>query len=163
MNDAVRTFIEVKEIDLDRAALQHADYRRALERAGAKVVVLDTSVAHPDAVFVEDTAVVLDDLVVLASMGTTSRRGEVDGVEVELRRHRAQFARIEHPATLEGGDVLRVGRTLFVGATRRTNSAGREALASLARAHGYEVRNVAVNGCLHLKTACTALPDGTIL
>lgn len=163
MNDAVRTFIERRPIDLERAALQHAEYRRALERAGADVVLLDVNVAHADAVFVEDTAVVLDELAVVTSMGAPSRRDEVRGIELELGRHRTEIARIEPPATLEGGDVLRVGRTLLVGASARTNSAGLSSLAHIAARHGYDVRSVPFSGCLHLKTACTALPDGTML
>jgi dimethylargininase len=87
----------------------------------------------------------------------------VDGVARELRRHRAEVARVELPATLEGGDVLRVGRTLYCGVTGRTNRAGVESLRRIAGRFGYEVRGVAVVGCLHLKTACTALPDGTLL
>ena len=163
MNDAVRTFIDVHAIDLDLAALQHEEYRRMLERAGAQVVLLDTNLDHPDSVFVEDTAVVLDEVAILTSMGAPSRRDEPRGIEHELRRHRAEIARIEAPATLEGGDVLRVGRTLFVGATARSNRAGVDALFRIAGRFGYEVRTVAVDGCLHLKTACTALPDGTLL
>jgi dimethylargininase len=163
MNDAVRTFIDVHEIDLDLAALQHEAYRRTLERAGARVVLLDTNLAHADAVFVEDTAVVLDEVAIVTSMGAPSRRDEPGGIEPELRRYRAEIARIEAPATLEGGDVLRVGRTLFVGATARTNRAGFESLTRIAGRFGYDVRSVAIGGCLHLKTACTALPDGTML
>jgi dimethylargininase len=163
MNDALRTFIDVRPIDLELASRQHEEYRRVLERAGAEVVVLEVNAEHADAVFVEDVAVVLDEVAVLTSMGAPSRRPEVRGIEAELRRHRSEIARIEAPATLEGGDVLRVGRTLLVGRTARTNRAGFEALARIAGAHGYEVRSVAVDGCLHLKTACTALPDGTLL
>jgi len=163
MNDAVRTFIDVHAIDLDLAALQHEEYRRVLERAGAQVVVLDVNLAHADAVFVEDTALVLDEVAIVTSMGAPSRRDEPRGIEPELLRHRRTIARIEAPATLEGGDVLRVGRTLFVGATARTNAAGVAALRAIAGPLGYTVRTVAVDGCLHLKTACTALPDGTLL
>jgi dimethylargininase len=163
MNDAVRTFIDVHEIDLDLAALQHEEYRRMLERAGAQVVVLDTNRDHADAVFVEDTAVVLDEVAILTSMGAPSRRDEPRGIEPELRRYRSEIVRMEAPATLEGGDVLRVGRTIFVGATARSNAAGIEVLRQVGRRFGYEVRVVAVDGCLHLKTACTALPDGTLL
>ena len=163
MNDAVRTFIGVHAIDLDLAALQHEEYRRVLERAGAEVVVLDVNSVHADAVFVEDTALVLDEVAIVTSMGTPSRREEPHGIEPELRRHRSVIARIEAPATLEGGDVLRVGRTLFVGATGRTNAAGVAALRAIAGPFGYTVQTVAVDGCLHLKTACTALPDGTLL
>lgn len=163
MNDALRTFIDVRPIDLDRALLQHAEYRRVLERAGAQVVLLETNLAYADAVFVEDTAVVLDEVAILTSMGAPSRRDEPRGIESELRRHRDEVVRMEAPATLEGGDVLRVRRTLFAGATARTNAAGIDALRRIAGRFGYEVRTVAVDGCLHLKTACTALPDGTLL
>ena len=162
MADAVRTFAHVEPIDLDRVGHQHAEYRRALERAGATCIELAVHLDCPDAIFIEDTAVILDEIAVLGSMGTPSRVREVQGVEPELRRRRP-LARIEGAATLEGGDVLRVGRILFVGATSRTNAGGADALARIAEPLGYEVRRVETRGCLHLKTACTALPDGTML
>jgi dimethylargininase len=163
MNDAIRTFIGVHAIDLELAKRQHDAYRQMLERAGARVVVLDTNSAHADAVFVEDTAIVLDEVAILTSMGAPSRRDEPGGIEPELRRHRSELIRLEPPATIEGGDVLRIDKTLLVGATARTNAAGIAALTNAVAAHGYEVRAVRVDGCLHLKTACTALPDGRIL
>lgn len=163
MANALRTFIDVEAIDLALAARQHEGYRQMLVRAGARVVVLEDNLAYPDAVFVEDTAIVLDEVAVLTSMGAPSRRDEPRGIEPELRRHREEIVRIEPPATIEGGDVLRVGRTIFVGATARTNSAGMDALEAVARRFGYELRRVRVDGCLHLKTACTALPDGSLL
>lgn len=163
MADALRTFIDVEPIDLALAARQHEAYRGMLERAGARVVVLDANLAHADAVFVEDTAIVLDEVAVLTAMGATSRGEEPRGIEPELRRHRAEVVRIEAPATIEGGDVLRVGRTIFVGATTRTNAAGMEALDVVLRRFGYALRRVRIDGCLHLKTACTALPDGRLL
>ena len=163
MNAAVRTFIDVEPIDLGRVERQHVAYRRALEHAGAKVVVLDVNVEHPDAVFIEDAAVVLDEIAVVASMGTPSRCAEVHGIERELRHHRNVVRRIEPPATLEGGDVLRAFRTLYVGLGGRTNEAGADALGRITEPYGYEVRRVCVTGCLHLKTACTALPDGRLL
>lgn len=163
MNDAVRTFVDFKEIDLVRAERQHDEYRSMLQRAGARVVLLDANRQHPDACFVEDTAVVLDEVAILTSMGAPSRRDEPQGIEPELRRYRSEIVRIEPPATLEGGDVLRVDRTLFVGATARTNAAGIAALAASSRRFGYDVRTVRITGCLHLKTACTALPDGSLL
>ena len=140
MNDALRTFIDVQPIDLALAASQHEGYRRMLERAGATVVVLAESLAYADAVFVEDTAIVLDEVAVLTSMGAPSRRDEPSAIEPELRRHRPEIARIEAPATIEGGDVLRVGRALFVGATARTNTAGMDALEAIARRFGYSLR-----------------------
>jgi dimethylargininase len=163
MNDALRTFIDVEPIDIELVTRQHGEYRRMLERAGARVVLLDGNLAHADAVFVEDTAVVLDEIAIVTAMAASSRRDEPRAIEPELRKHRTNIAVIEAPATLEGGDVLRVGRTIFVGATTRTNAAGIDALEAIARRFGYAVRPVRVDGCLHLKTAMTALPDGTLL
>lgn len=162
MEQCERTYVERSPIDLARAQQQHRAYRQMLRDCGAEVRVLEVNRDWPDCVFVEDTAIVLDELAVLARMGTESRRGETAGVEAELRKYR-EVRRIEAPATLEGGDALRVGRTLLVGVSRRTNRAGVEALAAIAKRFGYELRPVPVRGCLHLKTACTALPDETLL
>jgi dimethylargininase len=96
-------------------------------------------------------------------MGATSRAPEPLGVEAALRRFRSEVARIEAPATLEGGDVLRIGKKLLVGLSSRTNARGLAALSDIVRPRGYVVVPVRVSGCLHLKTACTALPDGTLL
>lgn len=163
MNDALRTFIDIEAIDLELARTQHEGYRAMLERAGARVVVLDGNLAHADAVFVEDTAIVLDELAIITSMGAPSRRKEPRAIEPELRRHRSEVLHLALPATIDGGDVLRVGRTLFVGSSARYNPAGYAALAEATRRFGYEVRSVRIEGCLHLKTACTALPDGRLL
>lgn len=157
-----RSFVERRPIHYPRALRQHAAYRRTLEEGGCEVRLLDGNADHPDAVFIEDTAVVLDEVAILASMGAESRRPELAAIEPELRRYR-EVRRIELPATLEGGDVLRVGRTLLVGETARTNRAGIEALAELTRPCGYTVRAAVPRGCLHFKSACTALPDGRLL
>ena len=133
-----------------------------LRACGADVRTLKINRDLPDCVFVEDTAIVLDELAVLASMGTESRRDEPAGVEPELRRYR-EVHRVEPPATIEGGDALRVDRKLLVGLSSRTNAAGVSALEAIVRHYGYEVVPVAVRHCLHLKTACTALPDGRLL
>jgi dimethylargininase len=149
-------------IDLALAERQHEGYCRLLAECGAEVRTLTVNRDLPDSVFIEDTAVVLDELAVLTSMGTTVRRAELAGIEQELRQYRPVY-RVSLPAKLEGGDVLRVGRTLLVGLSARTDAAGVEALANAVRSHGYEVRPVPLKNCLHLKTACTALPDGTLL
>jgi dimethylargininase len=162
MADCLRTDANGPAIDQELALQQHARYRELLARCGAAVQVLDMNAAFPDCVFIEDTAIVLDELAILCSLGHPSRRGEAAGVEPQLRRHR-EVRRIELPATIDGGDVLRIGRRLLVGLSERTNAAGAEALADLVRHFGYQVEPVAVNGCLHLKTACTALPDGRLL
>jgi dimethylargininase len=149
-------------IDLDRALDQHAEYCRTLRSCGAEIRVLDVNSEFPDCVFVEDTAVVLDEVALLASMGAESRRGEPTGIEAELKKHRSVRS-VERPATIEGGDVLRVGRTLLVGRSARTNAAGIDALKSLVHQYGYTVVPVPVRGSLHFKTACTALDDHRLL
>jgi dimethylargininase len=156
------TYVARAPIDCSRAVRQHEEYCRVLGECGAEVRTLDVNRELPDCVFVEDTAVVLDEVAVLASMGTPSRRAEPTGVEAELRKYR-EVRRIEAPATLEGGDVLRVGRTLLVGLSPRTNAAGVAALEAVVRRHGYGVSAVPVRQCLHLKTACTTLDDRRLL
>lgn len=163
MDEAVRTHVPHETIDVARVAEQHDGYRRMLEGCGVEVRVLDANREHPDCVFVEDTAIVLDELAIVASMGAPSRAREPSGIEPALRLYREEVVRIEPPATIEGGDVLRVGRKLLVGVTSRTNALGLVALAEIVRPRGYVVVPVRVSGCLHLKTACTALPDGTLL
>ncbi len=163
MNEALRTHVGHEDIDVGRAREQHAAYCRMLEGCGVAVHVLDVNREHPDAVFVEDTAIVLDELAIVGSMGAPSRAAEPEGVEVELRRFRSDVLRVVSPATLEGGDVLRVGKKLLVGLSNRTNARGVAALSEIVRPHGYVVLPVRVTGSIHLKTACTALPDGTLL
>src|SRR5580704_846509 len=114
-------------IDHARAAQQHADYCAMLGGCGAEVRILTANLALADSVFIEDTAIVLDEVAVLTSMGAKSRQPEPAGIEPELRRHR-EVVRINPPATIEGGDVLRVGRKLLVGDSSRTNRVGFDAL-----------------------------------
>src|SRR5262245_62087719 len=125
-------------INYGRAVRQHAAYCEMLRQCGAEVITLDINRDLPDCVFVEDTAVVLDELAVLCSMGTESRRAEPTGIGAELRKYR-EIHRIELPAMIEGGDVLRVGRTVFVGLSSRTNPAGARALDATVRRYGYRV------------------------
>lgn len=157
-----RTCIDRVPIDYDLAVQQHAQYCAALRSCGVDVHVLDVNRHLPDAVFVEDTAVVLDEVAVLTSMGTEARRGELPAIALALEPHRPLVS-MKGPATLEGGDVLRVGRRLLVGLSVRTNLAGLKALEEIVSRYGYRVLPVPVHGCLHLKTAGTALPDGSLL
>lgn len=157
-----RTHLGRATIDIARARRQHEAYCQMLRDCGAEVQVMDVNREWPDSVFVEDTAIVLDEVAVLASMGAESRRGETAGIERELRNHQ-KVERIALPATIEGGDVLRMGRSLLVGVSSRTNRAGVNALDDVVRRYGYKVIPVPVHDCLHLKTACTALPDETLL
>lgn len=156
------SFIQRDPIDVSLARRQHAAYEQALERAGARVVRLPAADDHPDATFVEDTALVLDELAVIPIMGAPSRRGETVEVERCLSAYRPA-ARLVPPATLDGGDVMRVERRIFVGLTARTNRAAVEQLRALTHPYGYEVTAVAPKGCLHLKSACTYLGRGIVL
>lgn len=156
------THLTREPIDYARAVAQHQAYCVALVTAGLTVIRLPTDPAYPDCCFVEDTAVVLDEVAVIASPGAASRRGETALIAQTLSRYRP-LVHLELPATLEGGDVLKVGRRLFVGRTARTNDAGIAALAAAIVPWGYEVVPVAVAGCLHLKSAVTALDEETVL
>lgn len=157
-----RAFVERVPIDFDRAARQHAAYRRHLSDLGRAVHVMPAEPHLPDSVFVEDTAVVLDELAVLTRPGAPSRRQEVESVAGRLREWRT-LRRIEEPGTLDGGDVMRAERTLFAGRTRRTNAAGIAQLSDLVAEWGYGVVPVSVEGCLHLKSACSYIGEGTAL
>jgi len=160
--DCALTFQAREPIDLPKANLQHAAYCDALRQAEIEVEVLPALEHLPDAVFVEDTAVVLDELAVIARPGAMTRRGEVATVAVALKRHRT-LACIEEPGTLDGGDLLTVGRQLFVGLSSRTNEAGYNQLSRAVLRHGYRAAPVRVEGCLHLKTAVSALDQETLL
>ena len=156
------SFREREPIDLERAVAQHASYAELLRTLGLEVVELPADPRYPDCCFVEDVAVVLDEVALLTRPGAASRRGEVEAIEAAL----APFRSIETtppPATLEGGDVLRVGHTLYVGRSARTNEAGIARLAAVAEPLGYRVVPVPVTGCLHLKSAVTALDDERLL
>ncbi len=160
--DCELTHVERTPIDLAVARAQHASYLDALETLGVRVVRLPELADYPDAVFVEDTVLALDEVAVLTRPGAESRRGEVDAMGDAI----AQFRPLLHlgaPATLDGGDVLRLGRTLYVGRTARTSEQGIEALRVLVAPFGYAVCEVAVAGALHLKTAVTQVSPDWIL
>lgn len=156
------SFVAREPIDLPLARAQHAAYTQALRDAGCRVVELPAEDAHPDAVFVEDTAIVLDEVAVLTRPGAPTRRAEVGSVAEALVAFRPML-RIEDPGTLDGGDVLRIGRRLFVGESARSNDAGRAQLAALLAAHGYRVQSVPMRDCLHLKSGVSAVADDTLL
>jgi dimethylargininase len=156
------THLPRQPIDFAAALAQHCAYQQALRTAGIDVIELPADPALPDGVFVEDTAVVLDELAVIAAPAPLSRRAEALAIESVLVPFRP-LVRLPDGAFLDGGDVLRLGRALYVGLSDRTGEAGVRALAALVRPFGYTVTGVCVTGCLHLKTACTALDDKTLL
>ena len=156
------SFVERSPIDLALARRQHAAYVAALESAGCEVRQAPPLPAMADAVFVEDTAVVVDELAVLTRPGAESRRGEVASMAETLRPLRP-LAWIEAPGTLDGGDVLRIGRKVYVGRSARSNDAGLGQLRALLAPHGYSVEGVRTRECLHLKSAVTAVGDDAVL
>ncbi|GAB3366637.1 N(G),N(G)-dimethylarginine dimethylaminohydrolase [Lysobacter rhizosphaerae] len=162
LGDCQLTHVARTPIDVARADAQHRAYQRALSALGCRVLVLEAEPSMPDAVFVEDVAIVLDEVAVMTRPGAESRRGEGASVAELLRRYRPLRA-IEAPGTLDGGDVLRVGRTLYVGQSGRSNAEGSAQLQAAIEEFGYHVQSVPIHGCLHLKSAVTALRDDTLL
>ena len=150
-------------IDLDRAREQHAAYEWALVEEGCTVRRLDSGPNMPDAVFIEDIAVVLEEGAVICRPGAEARRAETPGVVEALVRHGRPLQQIQAPGTLDGGDLLVVGREVFVGASARTNRAAIDQLSGMLAAVGYTVRAVPVRGCLHLKSAVTTVAPDTLL
>jgi dimethylargininase len=149
-------------IDVDLARRQHAEYERALESTGCTVERVSSDASMPDAVFIEDAAIVLDELAIVSRPGAASRRGETAAVAEALARHR-RVVTIDAPGTMDGGDVLSVGRTIFVGRSTRTNDDGIASLRAITEPLGYSVHALGVPSCLHLKSALTALDDTTLL
>lgn len=157
------TFLDRVPVDVRRAERQHAAYRDTLSSLGCAVRALPALPEAPDGVFVEDAAVVVDDLAVLTRPGAASRRAETDSLRPTLEALGLGIARIRPPGTLDGGDVLQTGADVLVGRSRRTNDAGVEQLRALVEPLGRRVTVCEVLGCLHLKTGVTALPDGSLL
>ena len=156
------SFVARTAIDVDLAIAQHRDYERALELLGCRVIALPALEEQPDAVFVEDVAFVLDEVAVMTRPGAESRRGEGASIATVLADFRPLLC-IEAPGTLDGGDVLRIGRAIFVGQSARSNAAGIAQLRELLAPYGYTVQGVATHGCLHLKSAVTQVAPDTLL
>lgn len=156
------TYLERQPINLDLAQQQHRQYEAALAALGCQVISLPVLADQPDSVFVEDTAIVLDELAIITRPGAQSRRPEIESMAATLADHRT-LHHINGGGTIEGGDVLRIGKTIYVGISSRTNLAGIEQLRAIAEAAGYTVRPVTVSGCLHLKTAVTQVGTDTLL
>jgi dimethylargininase len=162
LNRCELTYQTRVEIDIARAQAQHRTYEECLEELGARVISLPAEPGLPDSMFVEDPVVVVDEIAVINRMGAESRRGEAESMARALQPFRP-LRRIEGPATLEGGDVLRMGKRVFVGISPRTNMEGIGQLAEFLKPFGYTVIPVGLRGCMHLKSACTMLADGVIL
>jgi dimethylargininase len=161
--EGIVTHIDRSPVDAALAAKQHADYVRALAEAGWTIREVEPADELPDSAFIEDTMVVCDGLAVLTRPGAEERRPEVDGAEAAVRELGLEIARIEPPGTLDGGDVLQVGDTVYVGRGGRTNGEGIRQLRRHLAARGRAVVPVPLKQVLHLKSAVTALPDGTLI
>jgi len=162
INQCELTHVEREPIDVARARAQHAAYEQALEAAGCRVVRVAAAHGLPDAVFVEDTAFVVPELAILTRPGAASRQAETAPVAEALRPY-IDVRSIEAPGTIDGGDVLVAGRRVFIGRSSRTNAHAIAQVRALLQPLGYEVTSVDVTGCLHLKSAATALSEHELL
>jgi dimethylargininase len=150
-------------VDIKLALQQWQDYIEVFRRHGWDVVELPALPDHPDGVFVEDVVVMFGDLAVITRPGTASRLGEIDGIDTPLTDLGYRVERVEQPGTLDGGDVLKVGTTIYIGLGGRTNVEGIEQFRSFVEPMGATVIAVPMTKALHLKSAVTALPDGTVI
>lgn len=162
INSCELTHLNREPIDYEAARSQHGLYLEALRKCGCQVLPLQPEPDLPDSVFVEDTAVVVDEVAVITHPGAPSRRPETVSIAEKLAKYKP-LARIEAPGILDGGDVLRIGNRFFVGLSSRSNEAGLDQLREILEPHGYVVNAATVTGCLHLKSAVTAIGDDAIL
>lgn len=156
------TFQSRVAIDVEVARAQHGAYEQALAAAGYRVEQLDSDAAMPDSVFVEDMAIVFGELAIITRPGADSRRREVPALEVALAAYRP-LHEIQPPGSVDGGDVLVAGKHVFVGRSTRTNASAATQIRRLLGPFGYTVVQTEVRGCLHLKSAVTALDDDRLL
>ena len=162
INRCELTFHERKPIDVNKAIAEHKAYEKSLERLGARVISLPAIPDLPDSVFVEDAAIVVDEVAVLTRIGVASRQPESAALRETLSHHRP-IQEMTAPATLDGGDVLRIGDEFFVGNSQRTNCEGVRQLGEILSPIGYTLQPVELRNCLHLKSACSYLGNNTIL
>jgi dimethylargininase len=162
LGDCELTHLSRVPIDVDLARAQHRGYEEALRAAGCSVERLTAGPDLPDSVFIEDIAVVFDELAIVTRPGAASRRAEMPAVADALARHRS-VQTIQAPGTMDGGDVLVAGRRVFVGRSTRTNEPAVAQMRQMLTPFGYTVCDVEVTGCLHLKSAVTALADDVLL
>jgi len=162
VNQCELTHLTRQPINYERACEQHKQYEDALRSLGLKVISLDAEAGLPDSVFVEDVALVLDECAIMLNPGASSRRPEVASVEKVLSPHRDIY-RIQPPATVDGGDILRVGKTVYVGLSSRSTEEAIRQMKAILEPRSYQVHAVRVTGCLHLKSAVTQIGKDTLL
>jgi dimethylargininase len=162
MNSCELTFLTRDKIDMDLAKQQHQQYQSVLSSLGCEIVIVPTESNLADSVFIEDTAVVLDEVAVLCRPATALRGQEVAGVEDVLQHYRTLIS-IQSPGTLEGGDLLRVGKVIYAGLSTRSNQNGIEQLSRIVADYGFSVKTVETEKCLHLKSAISEVAPGVLL
>lgn len=162
INQCELTHLERQPIDLDLARAQHHEYEDALRSLGFEVISLPPEPDLPDSVFVEDAAIVLDECAIITRPGAGSRQPEIESIARALTPYRKLYL-IQPPATVDGGDILTVDKTLFVGISSRSNQVAIDQMQNYLSPFGYEVRGVEVTGCLHLKSAVTQVAGDTLL
>jgi dimethylargininase len=161
-NECELTHLVRQPIDLELARAQHRQYEAALRELGCEVISLPPEPDLPDSVFVEDVALVFDEIAIITRPGADSRKPETESIARALAPYR-MLRTIEAPGALDGGDVLRVGQTVYVGLSSRSNQSGVEQTQEFLAPYGYTVTGVEVTGCLHLKSAVTQVSEDTLL
>jgi dimethylargininase len=161
-NECEITHIDRTPIDLDVARAQHEEYVHALAEIGCQVIELPAEADLPDSVFVEDAAFILPEVAVITRPGADSRKPETESIIQALAPHRA-LVHVTDPATVDGGDVLVLGKNIYVGISTRSNAASIKQMQELLDNYGYTVTGVEMHDCLHLKTAVTQVDEKTLL
>ncbi|MCH8099557.1 MAG: dimethylargininase [Proteobacteria bacterium] len=156
------TFLPRVNVDTDLARQQHQHFQSALCSLGCEIIIVPTEPGLADSVFIEDTAIVLDEVAVLCRPGATTRQAEVAGVERILNQYRS-LASIVPPGTLDGGDLLRIDKVIYAGLSTRSNRSGIKQLRSIVAEYGYSVKTVETAKCLHLKSAVSEVAPGLLL
>ena len=156
------THLERTPIDVQRAHAQHAEYEAALKYLGVAVLSLPEEPTLADSVFVEDTALVLDECAIILRPGADSRKPETESIAKVLAPYRKLFT-IEAPARVDGGDILRVGKQIYIGVSSRSDTNAIEQIQDFLQPYGYEVHAAMASGCLHLKSAVTQVANDTLL
>ncbi len=156
------THLDRMPIDVEQARQQHRNYEEALQGLGLAVLSLPEEPNLPDSVFVEDCAIVLDECAIITRPGAESRRPETASIAVALAPYRKLFT-IQTPGTVDGGDVLTLGKNIYVGLTTRSNRFAIDQVQECLRPYGYTLHGVPVSGCLHLKSAVTQVAEDTLL
>lgn len=162
LSECELTHLDREPIDIKKAAEQHHQYENALKKMGYSIRRLPETPDLPDGVFVEDAAVVFDELAIITRPGAESRRPETDSMAEVLKEYR-ELHFIKSPGTLDGGDVLVLGKNVYIGISQRTNREAIHQFDQILKPYGYEVHGIEVTNCLHLKTALAPLEDDLLL